>query len=102
MVLDNLGNLHRDERPTQALQAYEEALTIYRAQALKSPDVYLPNVAMTLLNLGLLHSEKHRQAQALQTYEEALMIYRVFAQRSPGQYQPKVQLVERNLAELKP
>lgn len=86
-VLNNLGNLYRDEnRTTQARDAYEEALTIYRALGKIKPDVYLPYVATILNNIGILDSTENHKAEAHRAYDEALSIDRVLAQKKPEQY----------------
>jgi len=58
-------------------QALQEALTTYRQLAQTQPQAYLPQVAMTLHNLGIvrLDQEDLQQAQTLMT--EALTIRRV-------------------------
>ena len=50
----------------------EEALKTYRELAQKYPEIYLPYVAMTLNNLGILDSDLNRMAEARKEYEEAL------------------------------
>jgi tetratricopeptide (TPR) repeat protein len=61
------------------IQAYEEALEIYRTLVEANPAAYRPGVATTLNNLGNLHREEHRYAEARQAYEEALRIYEELA-----------------------
>jgi len=57
MALNNLGMLLRDQnRMEQAREAYEEALKTYRRLATENPETYLPDVARTLKNLGILTS----------------------------------------------
>lgn len=50
---------------TEARQAFEETLRTYRRLAQPNPDVYLPSVAVTLNNLGNLHSAENRKAEAV-------------------------------------
>jgi hypothetical protein len=45
-------------------KAYDEALKIYRELAQKNPDRYLPYVATTLNNLGILDSDENRMDEA--------------------------------------
>ena len=98
-TLNNLGNLHSDEkRMAQARQTYEEALKIRRKLAEKNPDVYLPDVAMTLNNLGVLHRVENRMTEARQAYEEALKIRRKLAEKNPDVYLPYVATILNNLA----
>src|SRR6516225_9309722 len=54
----------------------EESLNNYRSLAQKHPEAYLPKVAATLNNLGILDRDKNR-------LEEALKIYRRLAQKDP-------------------
>jgi tetratricopeptide (TPR) repeat protein len=92
------GTLHRNEnRMTEARQAYEEALKLYRELAQQNADIYLPYVAMTLNNLGALHGEENRMAEARTAYEESLKIYRVFAKVAPAAYESHVREVQDNL-----
>ena len=53
MTLNNLGNAFSVFRQiNQAVDAYDEALLHYRRLARSQPEVYEPDVAMTLNNLG--------------------------------------------------
>ncbi|MBS0159042.1 MAG: tetratricopeptide repeat protein, partial [Nitrospira sp.] len=55
-TLNNLGNLSRDRHDVAAAQAaYDEALHIYRRLAGANPDTYLPNLAMTAVNLSIFY-----------------------------------------------
>ena len=56
----------------------------YRRLADANPDTYLPDVAMTLNNLGILYRDRHDVAAAQAAYDEALHIYRRLAGRQPG------------------
>jgi tetratricopeptide (TPR) repeat protein len=73
-----------------ARQAYEEALKIFRELARKNPETYLPYVATTLNNLGVLHHGQNRMDDARQAYEEALSIYKRFASRDPELFQAEI------------
>lgn len=44
-----------------------------------NPETYLPDVATTLNNLGVLHRDQNRMDEARKAYEEALTIYEKFA-----------------------
>jgi Tfp pilus assembly protein PilF len=83
-----------------AKQAYEEALQIYRQLAEKNPDVYRPDVAMTLNNLGALLYANNEMGGAKQAYEEALMIRRQLAEKNPDVYRPDVAMTLNNLGAL--
>jgi hypothetical protein len=48
----------------EARKAYEEALKIRRELAAKNPETYLPYVAGTLNNLGILHRDQNRKDEA--------------------------------------
>jgi hypothetical protein len=62
--------------------------------------LYLPDVAETLSNLGVLSLAENRQAEAPHQFAEALDICYQLAARTPARYQPGVQLVEKNLRSL--
>ncbi|NTW48742.1 MAG: tetratricopeptide repeat protein [Chlorobiales bacterium] len=55
---------------------YEEILEIYRKLAVANPEAYLPDVAMTLNNLGALQAKKNKFEGAENAYREALEISR--------------------------
>ena len=57
--------------------------------------------AVTLNNLGNLHSCEKRTSEARLAFKEALQIYKDFSKLSPGHYEPKVKMVQRNLDSLK-
>ena len=54
---------------------------VRRKLAAANPATYLPDVAMTLGNLGILHSEQSRMEEARKVYEEALAIRRELARQ---------------------
>ena len=96
-ILNNLGNLHRDQnRMEEARKAYEEALGIRRQLTRANPDTYLPYVATTLNNLGSLHRDQNRMEEARKAYEEALGTYRQLARANPDTYLPYVARVLRS------
>jgi len=49
------------------LAEYQETLQIRKELAVENPRSFLPDVAMTLNNLGLFHSDKNEIAIALNT-----------------------------------
>jgi tetratricopeptide (TPR) repeat protein len=67
----------------EARNEHAEALKIRRELAHKNPDVYLPDVAQTLNNLGNLDSQQNRMEEARNEYAEALKIPRELAQKNP-------------------
>ena len=50
-------------RPTSG-KAFEETLAIRRNLAVSNPDTYLPDVATTLNNSGVLHQDQNRMEEA--------------------------------------
>jgi tetratricopeptide (TPR) repeat protein len=76
----------------QANLFYTEALEIYRNLG------DLPNVAMTLNNLAVLHQNKNEIVIAEQEYQEALQIRRELAVENPRPFLPKVAMTLNNLA----
>ena len=89
-----------EHRFADARQAYEVALRILRNLAQTNPAVYLPNVAATLNNLGVLHSNEREFAEARRALEEARDIYRQLASAAPAAYEGRVRAIERNLGTL--
>ena len=79
---------------------YEEALKIYRELAKKRPDNYLPYVAATLSNLGILDRAQNRPEEARKAFEEALKIYNSFAKLHPDQFSPLAEHVKTLLKDL--
>jgi tetratricopeptide (TPR) repeat protein len=51
-----------------------------------NPDTYLPAVAETLNNLGLLDRDQNRMDEARRAFEEALGIYQRFVARDPERF----------------
>jgi tetratricopeptide (TPR) repeat protein len=91
MTLNDLGILDSDEnRTNEARKEYDEALKIDRELAQKNPGTYLPRVAATLNNLGMLTRNQNHIAEALKTYRE-------LAQKNPEIYLPRVALTLNNL-----
>jgi tetratricopeptide (TPR) repeat protein len=56
---------------------------LYRRLAAQHPDAFLPDLAMSLANLGNRLSEMGRRAEALQATREAVEIFRRLAQTYP-------------------
>ena len=76
---------------------YEEALKIYRELAEKEPETYLPYVAATLNNLGILDRAQNQPEEARKAFEEALNIYKSLARQDPDQFSPLVERVKKLL-----
>jgi hypothetical protein len=76
MTLNNLANLHRAKNELAKAEAeYVEALEIYRELAAVNPAAYLPDVAMTLINVAIYHrhSAPNRE-RSINLALEAVMI----------------------------
>jgi hypothetical protein len=58
----------------EAEKVSSEALATYRKLAAANPDVYLPDVARTLTNLGFIYSSTQRMGEAEKVHSEALVI----------------------------
>ena len=84
----------------KARHHYEEALQIHRELAQQNPEAYLPKVATSLNNLGVLLSDTNDPKKAQDYYEEALQIHRELAQQNPEAYLPKVATSLNNLGVL--
>ncbi|TAL18609.1 tetratricopeptide repeat protein [bacterium] len=74
----------------EAELVYAKLLERYRELARKDPGAYLPDVAMTLNNLGILHKNTGKLKEAEGEYGEALGIYKKLAEKAPGAYLPYV------------
>ncbi len=100
-ILVVLGLLYLDlGRFEEAESAYKEALEIYKELAEKSPDAYLPDVAMTQNNLGVLYGDLGRFEEAESAYKEALEIRKELAEKSPDAYLPDLAQTQNNLGNL--
>jgi hypothetical protein len=64
----------------------EESLKTYRDLAKKEPETYLPCVAATLNDLGILDSNQNGTENARKEFEEALKTYRELAHKEPDIY----------------
>jgi tetratricopeptide (TPR) repeat protein len=73
-----------------AVEAFQQALAIRRRLAQQQPQVYEPDVATTLNNLGAALRGLRRYEAAVKAYEEALAIRRRLAQQQPQVYEPDV------------
>ena len=67
----------------QAGELYRQSLDLYRELARQRPEVYGPDVAMTLNNLGNVQSDLNDLEAARASYEEASALYAEAALRSP-------------------
>jgi tetratricopeptide (TPR) repeat protein len=80
----------KQNRTQEAKQAYEEALQIFREFAQKNPEAYLPDVATTLNDLGVLDRDQKRMEEARKELDETLQIRRELVQKNPEAYLPDV------------
>lgn len=83
--LSQLQNHYADAR-----EAYERLLPRYRSLAERNPDAYLPDVATSLNNLGILYRATQRLREAEEAYRESLQLRRSLAERNPDAYLPNV------------
>ena len=80
---------------------YQEALKEYRELAKANPSVYLPYVAGSLNNLGVLvKQDSSRRTEAEALYQEALKDYRELVKANPSVYLPDVATTLNNLGNL--
>ena len=84
----------------KARRHYEEALQIHRELAQQNPEAYLPDVAISLNNLGVLLRDTNDLKKAQDYYEEALQIRRELARKNPEAYLPDVATSLNNLGNL--
>ncbi|HEX3531483.1 MAG TPA: tetratricopeptide repeat protein, partial [Thermoanaerobaculia bacterium] len=85
----------------QELNRFPEALDAYtRALSLARRDGNQADVAKTLNNLGILHSDQNHMDEAGKDYEEALKIRRQLALKNPDTYLPYVATTLNNLGDL--
>ena len=85
LSVDAKPMLNSDQnRMEETRKEHEEALKTYRELAEKEPDTYLPEVAQTLNDLGIVDSAQNRAEEAWKAFAEALKIYRELAQKKTG------------------
>jgi CHAT domain-containing protein/tetratricopeptide (TPR) repeat protein len=91
------SGLHESRQLEAAVEAYEEALAIYRRLAQQQPEVYEPDLAGTLNGLGTALWGLRRLEAAVEAYQQALAIRRRLAQQQPEVYEPDVAMTLNNL-----
>ena len=84
----------------KARSHYEEVLHIFRELSKQSPEIYKPNVVITLNNLGILLEEINELKQAQACYEEAIQVSRELAKQTPEVYNSDVAMGLNNLGRL--
>jgi CHAT domain-containing protein/exonuclease VII small subunit len=88
----------RESRQLEAaVEAYQQALAIYRQLAQQQPQVYEPYLATTLNNLGTALRGLRRLEAAVEAFQQALAIYRQLAQQQPQVYEPYLATTLTNL-----
>ncbi|OUO98865.1 tetratricopeptide repeat protein [Barnesiella sp. An22] len=100
LLLDYADFLQNNKQYHLVGTLYEEALTIYRTLAAQNPEAFESDVASTLNNLALLHSDTQQLDWAEKEYIEALEIYHRLAQKNPEAFESDVARTLNNLAVL--
>lgn len=100
LIFDFALFLQEQNRFKKANNYYEEALSLYRSLSQKNPEVYLPDVAGTLNNMGILSSANNEIELAEKQFAEALLLYRGLSDRNSEVYLPDVSSTLHNLANL--
>ena len=99
MSLNNLAvRLSEAGRRDEALQAAQEAATLYRVLVEANKAVYTPDLAMSLSNLAICLSEAGRRDEALRPAQEAATLYRVLVEANKAVYTPDLAMSLSNLA----
>ena len=81
----------------RALEHLQKAGRLYRKLTQENPDRFLPDLAGSLNNLGVILSELGRYAEALEATEEAVAIRRQLAKRQPERFLPDLAMSLSNL-----
>ena len=81
----------------KARSYYEKALHELRMLVEQNPEVYMPYMAKTLNNLGVLLKNTNELQQARAYYGEALKICRELSRQNPKAYMPEVAACLNNL-----
>ena len=99
--LEAVDRVGKEKHRLRLLRSWERdlrwALPLCRDLAKAEPAAFLPYVAGTLNNLGLLLSGLGERGQAREAYDEALAIYRKLAQAEPAAFEPDVAMTLNNL-----
>ena len=104
MAMTNLRTLDGAHLPKRlaprrddAAAASREAVDIRRRLAEVNPEAYLPDLAMSLNNLGIALSGAGRVGEATAASEEAVRLYRQLAADDPAAYEPSLARALSNL-----
>ena len=68
--------------------ALAKQIKLYRRQVRQNPEAFLPDLAMSLNNLGAMLSDLGRREEALEATEEAVGLYRGLAEANPEAFLP--------------
>ena len=90
--------LARTGRHIEALEAAQEATSLYRTLAKHNPTAYTPDLASSLNNLANSQAENGQLHKALKTAQEAVTIRRNLAKHNPTAYTPNLAASLNNLA----
>ena len=82
------------------MKAYREAEEVYRELAARRPDVYRPDLAMTLNNLGGALSELGDSEAAAKAYQAAASLYEAAAEKTPTAFLSERVMTATNLGHL--
>ena len=74
----------------EALEATQRAVKIYGELAEQKPEVYLPDLAGALNNLGAMYSNLNRLDEALEATQRAVEIREELAEQKPEVYLPEL------------
>ncbi|MBL4684792.1 MAG: tetratricopeptide repeat protein [Nannocystaceae bacterium] len=96
-LADRLAAAGRHE---EALEMAEEIVDAYRGLAKDRPDVFLPDLAMALNNLGIRFSGLGRREEAVKVAQEAVDSYRGLAKDRPDAFLPDLAMALTNLGSL--
>ena len=82
----------------RGLEAARQAVDCYRTLAEARPDVFLPNLAMSLNNLSVQQSDNGDRTGALASIQEGARHYRTLADASPDVFLPNLATSLNNLS----
>ena len=94
------ASLYKLRRFSKAEKIYAKALKIYRALAKENPKTYIPDVARTLNNFGILYWNIQKFYQAEKAFKEALKEYKSLAEKNPKIYTPDLAMTLNNLGNI--
>ncbi len=95
---DAANYLYGQNQFQKATPYYVRALEIYRRLYRSYPEIYEPDVALTLNNLAALYKDTHRFSESESMHKEALEIRRRLSQSNPEAYEPDLASTLNNLA----